>query len=564
MRTRPRVRPNVRGGLAIVVTALSLVSSPVAARDAIHRVSVASDGSEAQWGASRASISADGRFVALESGSPDLVAGDTNGVSDVFVHDRLTGITTRVSVASDGTQGNDNSYGHSLGISGDGRFIAFASIASNLVPDDTNNEVDVFVHDRATGQTTRVSITSAGEETFGGANHPAISRDGRYVAFESAGEFVTGDSKNSQDIYVHDRQTGVTEWITAGWEASQNADGDEPVISADGRYVAFRSTANMPPVDTDNATDILVYDRETGTTQVATPDSVSNEETNFTDPFDISGDGRFVTFPAGGSHYEIFVSDLRTGVLERVSVSSQGEPADDQAIAPAISEDGRYVVFVSSATNLVPGGPSPAYGLYVRDRQSGTTTQVDAAYSREPDISADGRYIAFVTEAATLVFDDTNGAADAFVYDQGIQDTTPPLVEYVGNVGHYTVGDDLDITCAASDLESGIASTTCQDITGPAYSFEIGVNEYSAEAVDVAGNVGMAQTSFTVEVTPTGLGEVVSELVADGNLSRNLVSKLERADFTAFINQVEAQRGKRISDVDADLLLELVQSLVNS
>jgi|GEM_PF-1585857 len=225
----------------------------------VQRVSVASGGTQGNGDSGCPSISADGRYVAFQSYASNLVPGDTNGTWDVFVHDRLTGQTTRVSVASDGTQGNGDSECPS--ISADGRYVAFASLASNLVPGDTNGTWDVFVHDRLTGQTTRVSVASGGAQGNSGSWCPSISADGRYVAFQSyASNLVPGDTNGVLDVFVHDRLTGQTTRVSV---ASDGTQGDSysfgSSISADGRYVAFSSLAsNLVPGDTNDKPDIFV------------------------------------------------------------------------------------------------------------------------------------------------------------------------------------------------------------------------------------------------------------------------------------------------------------------
>jgi len=225
----------------------------------VQRVSVASGGTQGNGDSGCPSISADGRYVAFQSYASNLVPGDTNEVGDVFVHDRLTGQTTRVSVASDGTEGND--YSRRPSISADGRYVAFASLASNLVPGDTNGTWDVFVHDRLTGQTTRVSVASGGAQGNSGSWCPSISADGRYVAFQSyASNLVPGDTNGVLDVFVHDRLTGQTTRVSV---ASDGTQGDSysfgSSISADGRYVAFSSLAsNLVPGDTNDKPDIFV------------------------------------------------------------------------------------------------------------------------------------------------------------------------------------------------------------------------------------------------------------------------------------------------------------------
>src|SRR3989441_6808558 len=171
-------------------------------------------------------LSADGRFIAFVSLATSLVAGDTNGATDVFVRDRQTGTTERVSVASGGTQSNAASLGSAL--SADGRLVAFQSDATNLAPGDTNGATDVFVRDRQTGMTERVSVASDGTQANNISSYPALSADGRFVAFQSdATNLVAGDTNGATDVFVHDRQTGTTEPSsvasggTRGWADSR-------------------------------------------------------------------------------------------------------------------------------------------------------------------------------------------------------------------------------------------------------------------------------------------------------------------------------------------------------
>src|SRR5690606_33451585 len=208
-----------------------------------------------------------GRYVAFTSGASNLVGGDTNGVSDVFVHDRRTGRTTLVSRSTAGVQGNNFSTG--AAISADGRYVAFGSFASNLVPGDTNGTWDVFVHDRQTGVTTRVSVDSNGTEGNLPSSSPAISADGRFVAFQSdSTNLVPNDSNAATDVFLHDRQTGSTVRASiAANGADPNGSSTGASLSATGRFIAFGSSAsNLVPGDTNAAGDVFVYDRQTGTT----------------------------------------------------------------------------------------------------------------------------------------------------------------------------------------------------------------------------------------------------------------------------------------------------------
>ena len=354
--------------LAVVGTAL--ISTPsLAGLGDTERVSVSSSGDQGDLASATAydrCFSADGRYVAFESSSSNLVPGDTNGTRDVFVHDRVTGGTERVSVSSSGGQGND--WSDSPSISADGRYVAFYSRASNLVAGDTNAVADIFVHDRVTGGTERVSVSSTGEQ--GDGAWPSISADGRYVAFySSASNLVPGDTNGAFDVFVHDRVTGETIRVSV---SSSGVEGNSmsglPTISADGRYVAFHSIAsNLVPGDTNSGFDVFVHDLVTGETErvsVSSAGEESNDGSVYSYGLAISSDGRYVAFPSNASNLvpgdtngkiDVFVHDRVTGATERVVVSSSGEQGNDHSAFASISADGRYVAFQSEATNLTTG-----------------------------------------------------------------------------------------------------------------------------------------------------------------------------------------------------------------
>jgi cold shock CspA family protein len=268
------------------------------------RISVSSSGIQGNGDSAWANrISTDSRYVSFASDASNLVDSDTNGVSDVFVHDRQTGETTRISVSSGGVESNGaNGWGT---ISHDGRYVGFRSDASNLVADDTNGSQDVFVHDRQTGETTRVSVSSSGTQGNGDSDQISISTDSRYVGFRSdASNLVADDTNGSQDIFVHDRQTGEATRVSV---SSNGVEGNEfssmPDISSDGRYVTFRSDAsNLVEDDTNGSQDIFVHDRQTGkTTRVSVSSSGAQTNGHSTRNY-TSSDGRFVTFRSEASN----------------------------------------------------------------------------------------------------------------------------------------------------------------------------------------------------------------------------------------------------------------------
>lgn len=327
------------------------------------RVSVDSNGIEGDGGSLHPSISGDGRFVAFTSGASNLVAADTNGFWDVFVHDRQTGAVSRVSVAGNGIEGNHVSAAPS--ISSDGRYVAFFSAASNLVAGDNNSTIDVFVRDRQTGTTTRVSVASNGAEGDDSSmGSVAISGDGRFVAFYSLSRnLVAGDTNGTWDVFLHDRQTATTVRVSVD---SSGAEGNglsvDPSISGDGRFVAFDSAAsNLVAGDTNGARDVFVYDRETGTTARVSLDSAGAEGGGGV-LSSISDDGRYVAFESLASNlvsgdtngdWDVFVRDLQTGKTRRVSKATMGAQANGASTYPSISGDGQFVAFVSTASNLV-------------------------------------------------------------------------------------------------------------------------------------------------------------------------------------------------------------------
>ena len=294
----------------------------------------------------------------------NLVPGGTNGLSHIFVHDRETGITEQVSVSSEGIQGIAHSYNPS--ISADGRFVAFVSAcSSNLVPGECYLD-DILVHDRETGTTERVSVSNEGVSANGSSNNPSISADGRFVAFGSfASNLVPGGTNGLSHIFVHDRETGITEQVSVSSEGIQGiAHSYNPSISADGRFVAFVSacSSNLVPGEC-YLDDILVHDRETGTTERV---SVSNEGVSANGSSynpSISADGRFVAFGSLASNlvsgdtnqtWDVFVHDQETGTTERVSVDRIGGEGDYYADLSDISASGQYVVFRSNSPNFPP------------------------------------------------------------------------------------------------------------------------------------------------------------------------------------------------------------------
>jgi hypothetical protein len=419
---------------AMTLLCVLAISSGAAPGDTT-RVSVASDGTQANSSSGAngyTTISADGRFVAFYSNATNLVPGDTNNVSDIFVHDRQTRTTERVSVGVSETapngvvQANASSF-FPASISANGRYVAFVSEASNLVPGDTAAR-GVFVRDRDTDgdevfdekgevSTVRVSANMPNGVDPNGFP-PSISADGRYVAFESsASEGVSDDTNGKLDVFVRDLkpdpgQTQTIVRVSVDSSGNQADDGPsyDPSISADGRFVAFVSPAS----------DLVQGDVP----------SAFNSYDIFVHDRDADGD-------------EVFDEIDEAGAIstERVSVHLFGGTANDKSFRPSISANGRYVAFQSHASDLVPNdtnGCPPGFcdindfvrwyaDVFVYDRDTETTqrvsvdncgTQASGGSSEMASISADGRFVAFSSGASILAAGETSRRGGLFVRDR--------------------------------------------------------------------------------------------------------------------------------------------------
>jgi len=377
--------------------------------------------------------------VAFWSEASDLVPGDTNAASDVFVRDRRAGTTVRVSVDSDGNQGNRES--NYPAITASGRFVVFYSDASDLVPGDANGSRDVFVHDAKTGETRRVSEAADGTEGDSGSivHGASISSNGRYVAFYSGStNLVPGDTNAASDVLVRDLKRGTTTRVSVDSDGNEGS-GDSyfPSISANGRFVAFWSNASdLVPGDTNGADDAFVHDLRTGITARVSVDSDGNQADSYSyDPV-VTPNGRLVAFHSGASNLvpgdtngvcDVFVHDLRTGETRRVSVDSSGLQGNGDSRVAALPSSGKLVVFQSAASNLGPGDSNGAIDVFLHDFRTGETRRLslDAqgnegngeSFLYAASLSANGRFLAITSHASNFAAGDTNGASDAFLLD---------------------------------------------------------------------------------------------------------------------------------------------------
>jgi uncharacterized repeat protein (TIGR01451 family) len=435
----------VSGAAALLGPAAALATHNV-----IEPISVAPDGAIGN-GSSVAGdhlgdygdMTPDGRFVVFASAATNLVPGDTNGVGDVFVRDRRSGVTERVSVGPRGVQGNRDSNFSGIStapaISDDGHVVAFKSDASNLVKGDRNGLTDVFVHDRAAGVTERISGA-------GGGDNPGISPDGNFVAFET----FDFDGDFAQDIYLRNRTTGAIERVSVSHDGSEIFGTSEDPVVANGPVVAFASSApNLVPEDGDSSIDVFVRDLSapsptTERVSVSSAEQPAGEFNTSRNPA-ISRDGRFVAFqsdaqnftavPQTGFFSDIFVRDRQAGTTVLASPDGAGGEASEQSEDPEISADGGFVSFASFASDLIAGTTDADGELvrdaFVRDLTAGATQMVSVNSAHQDatrdgfhddvgagPVSADGLVVLMGTQADNLFAGDTNGVNDVYVSDR--------------------------------------------------------------------------------------------------------------------------------------------------
>jgi len=383
------------------------------------------------------SLSADGRWVAFHAWASNLVPDDLNGELDVFLLDRVTG---EVRLVSRGLQGQPSDGFSYYGVlAPDGTHLVFRSVASNLVPGDTNGHSDVFLYELATGVIERVSLGADGVQGNQASKHAEVSGDARLVAFRSsATNLVQGDTNHCDDIFVRDRAAGQTRRASVRSDGGQaNGPSAHAVISADGAWVAFRSHAsNLGDGDTNGVEDVFLHELASGTTLLVSRDeqsAVGNGESTYPS---LSGDGLRLAFMSQAANLglghdinaasDICVYERDTGAVRRVSVASDGTQGNDDSFYPHISRDGRFVGFASSASNLVPDDTNGWPDVFVHDLLLGTTERVSLsesglqgnATSFRPRLSGDGRLLAFGSAAMTLVPGDGNAFTDVFVHDR--------------------------------------------------------------------------------------------------------------------------------------------------
>jgi hypothetical protein len=421
----------------VSLTAVMGLAAATASGQATLRESVDSSGNQGDNNSYVSGLSGNGRYIAFYSDATNLVPGDTNLKTDCFVRDRVTGTVTIVSVRSNGVIGNGPRS--SPYVNADGTLTTFHSDARNLVNLDGNLTTDVFVHDSVTGKTTRVSVDSGGLEANGASTLPQISADGMIVAYQSmATNLVAGDTNGVSDIFVFDRTTAITTRVSVDSSGMQGNGGSYSArLSANGQFVFFYSDAtNLVAGDTNAATDGFVHDLSTGMTERVTVDSSGNQGNGISYNGTITADGSVVAFYSlatnlvpgdNNAQADVFIHDRNTGTTTRVSTDSSGGQGNGGSYTARISPDGKFVAFASDATNLVPGDTNALTDIFQKDLTTGATVRlsVDSSGVQSNGSSSlgwssdDGRFVAFNSTATNLVSGDTNGFNDVFLRDSG-------------------------------------------------------------------------------------------------------------------------------------------------
>jgi Tol biopolymer transport system component len=422
-----------RVALALALTSLAALtfgSSVAAASPSTKRVSVSTAGVEGDDHNGGAKASGNGRYVVFIARSDLLSPADSNGDWDIYLRDRKTRKTEWISRGRPGTVNDGDSA--NPGISADGRYVVFESRASTLVEGDLLGHRDIFLRDRATGKTRRISRGIGGAEADGASDDAAISANGRFIVYESlAGNIVAGVSTPWSNIYRFDRKSGKTRLVSRGIDGS-GAGGSAPSVSSDGRYVVFEATNAAAHVQggVNGLNHVFVRDMvEKQTRMIDVAGGVPGNANAFNAA--ISADGPFIAFSSSASNLvsddllgfpDVFIANLASGAVSRVTRGMGGAEANEQSGNPSMSADGRFVAFRSVASNLVPNDGNGWVDVFVFDRKTKKTTRVSVRTNGseglfgngQPALSGDGRLVAFQAWGP-LVASDTNGKDDIYV-----------------------------------------------------------------------------------------------------------------------------------------------------
>ncbi len=494
-------------------------------------------------------LATDGDFIVFYSDATNIVSDDTNVVGDIFVYDIQGDSVERVSVDDSGNEGDDASF--DADISADGRYIVFTSSATNLVAGDTNGFDDIFLFDRNTDTIELISLDASDGLANNASEYPSISSNGRYVVFaSSATDLVAGDSNVKKDIFMRDTLLDTTERVSlTDLEAQGNNDSDSSAISLDGRYVVFMSqSTNLVTGDTNAIGDLFIRDTVLDTTErlnVSSSEQEANDDIGNLTKRSVSSDGRYITFGSLATNLvtgdtngteDIFVRDRTLGTTERITLDPSGDEIAGLStiIVTGISPGGRYVSFYSDSDQFVTGDTNAVDDVFVRDTTLDTTRRVSMSVSGDEgdgqsegsvvSFAEGGRYIVFASEATNFVDDDTNGIGDIFYAEikdddgvvSSVEDASPNdgdidedgyddaieehITSFVNSVsGNYstveTTGDCVSNSNPTAVAEASLAS---QDSS---YDYPLGIISFEVGCKN-AGETATVSVYCFCEVTP--------------------------------------------------------------
>lgn len=421
----------------LAVGVLAGGAEPASAAGLPTRVNVSTANVAANNTSGRVAVSSNGRYVAFESRASNLIANDTNGKQDIFVRDRISKTTTRVSLTNAGAQISADSFLPT--VSADGRYVTFQTAAANVVTGDTNGAVDVFMRDRTANTTTRVSVGANASQLVAGGYQGAVSATGQFVTFTSkATGAAIGDTSADPDVFIHDRTARTTKVVSLapnGTSIAETAAYSAP--NRDGRYVAFTTVSGA----TTQVVRIYLRDRQSNTTTLLSGNG--DLRSNF--PPAITPTGAFVAFATVESlagddvngYADVYVYDRAAKRTRRVSIDQDGGLPNNVSFFPSLSDNGRFIAFQSSATDIAVGDTNNEADVFLHDRTAGTTSRINTlpdgtaanAFSGSPQISGDGSIVSYASGATNLVSNDTNGRPDIFAW-QG-----PPVVPDTSAIG---------------------------------------------------------------------------------------------------------------------------------
>ncbi len=504
-------------------------------------ISKASGDSESNQGSERSCVSGDGRYVVFQSLSTNLLTGISGVYFQVFLIDRQTGAIELISKGSDGSEADSSCYNPV--ISADGRCIAFHSRATNLVVNASGDYHQLYLYDRVTGITELISKGSTGLEAAQESSDASISSDGAFVAFHSSDAGLVPDVETHVQVYVRDRSGNKTELISQG-STGIKADGDSmfPRISADGRYVAFMAAAaNLVAGVSAAYNQIYIRDRVAKTTSVASQSSggdAGNDDSHFAA---VSPDGRYVGFESVASNLvsgtpsgrQIYLRDQVTGQTELVSKAADGSAANDGCYRPVISSSGRFVAYESLATNLAAGLTGTYYQILVRDRAAGSTKVITKtsggaegdADSYRPEMDSSGKFVSYESRTTNLVSGVSGVYTQVLLVDRGDISTPDLVVNQAEDQADPTTATHIAFTATfaepvlgftAGDVTiSGTAGATTSVVTNPTddkmvyrivvsgmtASGSVVVSVAAGVAYDSSGNPNLQSVSTDNEVT---------------------------------------------------------------